>query len=36
MKSQAANGNNLQFQVPTTVQFVQKSNDVIIIDIAGV
>lgn len=36
MKSQAANGTTPQFQRPTTLKFVQKSNDVIIIDIAGV
>ncbi len=36
MKSQAANGKTPPFQTPTTFQFVQKSDDVIIIDIAGV
>ena len=36
MKSQAANGNIPEYQRPTNIQFVQKSDDVIIIDIAGV
>lgn len=36
MKSQAANGTTPLFQAPSAFQFVQKSDDVIIIDIAGV